>query len=75
MTNLTQEYRDTERKLDEAYDEYQALCGFLEDAGETLSEESVRVVDAKIRRLESVMNILSAHLGMLEADIDANKVK
>lgn len=65
---MSNEYRDTEIKLEKAYSEYNELCWFLEDAGETLSEESVKAINSQIRRLESVMNILSAHMGMLEAD-------
>ena len=68
--HILDEVRSTERQLDEAEQEYNAMCQFLVDAGETLSDESIKVVELKLRKLDATMNILSAHLGYLEAEFE-----
>ena len=68
--HIIDEIRDTERKLIDIENQYDANHAFLEDAGSTLSDEAFNKVCADNRRLLSVMNILSAHLGMLEADME-----
>lgn len=68
--NIIDEIRATERKLVKADNEYQALCAFLEDAGDTLSEESVKAIDAQLRRLDSICRILIGNVAMLESDLE-----
>lgn len=70
MTHIIDEIRATELELLEAETRYDELWD-MTDIGHTLTMESLRKVEDEMRRLRGLMNVLSAHLGMLEADFQA----
>jgi ribosome assembly protein YihI (activator of Der GTPase) len=74
MTHIIDEIRATELELLEAETRYDELWD-MTDIGHTLTMESLRKVEDEMRRLRGLMNVLSAHLGMLEADFQAEEDK
>ena len=69
MTHIIDEIRKTEYNLAYAEERYNQLWE-MTDIGHTLTMDALKKVETEMKRLESVMNILSAHLGMLEADLE-----
>ena len=70
--HIIDEIRNTERELIEVEARYDELNNMTE-IGHTLTMEALRKVENEMKRLEGVMNIMAAHLGMLEADLQAAK--